>query len=285
MGARACARRYADTCNMTVHKALRDAMDVLDNHKEVLGSGPYCELANSMKTVADSMDAQAAKTRRAFAMELLLDVPASASASGVFGYTDDADFMALLVRRKGRELQTYDRHVAALMGQAWKIELTETLLPYHNNDPCLLRDVRHGMRTLLHLRAGFLPQIVNHLNRKAITPHMLCPVDLNVCPIRGDDGRGPGAKCLLSYEPRFLRWLLGVGELEPWPRVVDDGSQPFSVSELIVRANRAGGDDPSVNDAYDCPSCAGVRIPTLDHPNPPLRQPGSELSVCDNGVP
>lgn len=260
-------------------------MDLLDTHKEVLGSGPYCELANSMKTVAESMDAQADKTRRAFAMELLLDVPASASASGVFGYTDDVDFMAKLVRRKGRELQTYDRHVAALMGQAWKIELTETLLPYHNNDPCLLRDVRHGVRTLFQLRAGFLPQIVNHLNRKAITPHVLFPFDLNVHPVYGDDGRGPDAKCLLRYEPRFLRWLLGRGELEPWPRVIDDGSQFFSVSELIVRANRAGGDDANVNDGCDCPSCAGVRIPTLDQLNPPLGQPGSESRVCDDDAP
>ena len=260
-------------------------MDVLDTHKEALGSGPYRELADSMKTVADTMDAQAAKTRRAFAMELLLDVPASAAASGVFGYTQDADFMASLVRRKGRELQSYDRHVAALMGQAWKIDLTEALLPYHNHDPWLLHDVRCGVRTLLQLRAGFLPQIVSYLNQKAITPHMLCPSDLSVHPVHGDDGRGPSAKCLLSHEPRLLRWLLGVGELEPWPRVTDDGSQTFSVSELIVRANRAGGDDPSVNDACDCPSCAGVRIPTLDRLNSPLGSSGSELSACDNGVP
>lgn len=63
-----------------------------------------------------------------------------------------------------------------------------------------------------------------------------------------------------------------------------DGSQTVSVSELIVTANRAGGDDSSVNAACDCPSCAGVRIPTLDGPNSPLGPPESELSACDNGA-
>ena len=270
---------------MTVLRALHAAMDVLDTHKEALGSGPYCELADHMKLVADSMDAHAAKARRAFAMEMLLDVPACAAAGGMFEYTEDVAFMASLVRRKGHELQTYDRHVAALMGESWKIELTDTLLPFHNNDPCLLCDVRRGVRTLFRMRAGFLPQIVSYLNRKAITPQMLFPTVLNARPVHGDSGSGPKATSLLGYEPRFLRWLLGVGELEPWPRVADDGSQTFAVSELIVTANRAGGDDPSVNDACDCPSCAGVRIPTLDRPNPPLGPPVSDLNACDNDVP
>ena len=199
---------------MAVTRALHAAMDVIDAHKETLGSGAYCDLAREMKAVAQSMEAHVTATKRAFAMELMLDVPACAAASNVLGYTEDSGFMDALVRRKGRELQTYEPHIAALMGHSWKIEMTEALLPYHNNNPCMLRDVRHGVLTLLELRSGFLPQIVAFLTQKGITPQMLCPTDLCVGPVPGDEGYGPGAKEFLSYEPRLIRWLLGVGELE-----------------------------------------------------------------------
>lgn len=269
---------------MAVTRALHAAMDEIDQHKEVLGSGPYCEIANRMKAVAQSMEAHTVAANRAFAMDLMLDVPASAAASNVFGYTEDAGFMDALVQRKSRELQTYDPHVAALMGHSWKIEMTAALLPYHNNNPCMLQDVRHGVLALLEMRSGFLPQIVSLLTQKGITPQMLCPSDMSVVPVPGDEGHGPGAKEFLSYEPRLLRWLLGVGELEPWPQVLDDGSQSFSVSELIVKADRFGGDDPSINEPCDCPSCAGVRIPTLDRSDLPLSPPACDLGASEGGV-
>lgn len=270
---------------MAIARTLHAAMDEIDQHKEVLGSGPYCEIANRMKEVAQSMEAHTAATERAFVMDLMLDVPASAAASNVFAYTEDAAFMDALVRRKSRELQTYEPHIAALMGHSWKIEMTEAFLPYHNNNPCMLRDVRHGVLTLLELRSGFLPQIVSFLTRREITPQMLCPIDLSTVPVPGDEGNGPGAKEFLSHEPRLIRWMLGVGELEPWPQVLDDGSQSFSVSELIVKANRFGGDDPSINEPCDCPACAGVRIPTLDRSDPPPRPPECDLSASGEDVP
>ncbi len=269
---------------MTVTRALHAAMDVLDTHKEVLGSGPYCELANEMKSVAESMGEHEAATRRTFALELMLDVPACAASSNVYEFTEDPTFMAALVRRKGRELQGYETHVAALMGHAWKIEMTDALLPYHNNNPCLLRDVRYGVLTLLELRSGFLPQIVSHLTRKAITPQMLCPLDLETRPVEGDDGSGPRAKQFLGYEPRFLRWLLERGELEPWPLIVP-GAQPFCVSELIMLANRHGGDDRSVNEPCGCQACLGVRIPTLDRSEATLVPPECDSHACDESVP
>lgn len=275
----------ARIASMATTRALHAAMDEIDQHKEVLGSGPYCEIANRMKAVAQSMEAHAAATKRAFAMDLMLDVPACAAASSVFGYTEDAAFMDALVQRKSRELQAYDPHVAALMGHSWKIEMTEVLLPYHHNNPCMLCDVRHGVLALLELRSGFLPQIVGFLTRKGITPQMLCPLDMSAVPVPGDEGHGPGAKEFLGYEPRLLRWLLGVGELEPWPQVLDDGSQSFSVSELIVKANRSGGDDPSINEHCDCPSCAGVRIPTLDRSDPPPSPPVCDLGASGEDVP
>jgi len=248
---------------MTIMSALHAAMETIDTHKETMGSGLYCALAKELKLVADSMDEHEDAARRAFAMELMLDVPASAAAGTMCEYIEDGDFMAALVRKKGRELRSFDPHVASLMGHAWKIELTDALLPYHNNDPCLLCDVRHGVMQLLQLRSSFLPQIVNLLTRKGVTPQMLCPFEMNAEPVDGDDGRGPSAKQFLAYEPRFIRWLLGIGELEPWPHIVEGGKQSFFESELIARANRHGGDDPSINEPCSCPTCLGVNIPTL----------------------
>ena len=149
------------------------------------------------------------------------------------------------------------------MSHARKIEMTEALLPYHDSDAQTLGDVRKGVLTLLELRSGFLPQIVNHLTRKGITPQMLCPIDLDANPVAGDDGHGPTAQEFLSHEPRMIRWLLGIGQLEPWPRVVDDGSQSVSVRQLIMKADRSGGDDPSVNEPCSAADAASADAANL----------------------
>jgi|SaaInlV_125m_DNA_1040241.scaffolds.fasta_scaffold12302_4 hypothetical protein len=269
---------------MTVTGALHAAMDVLDSHKEALGSGPYCELAVKMKSVAESMNEHAEATRRAFALDLMMDVPACAQADKMFEYTEDSEFMAKVVRRKGLQLQAFQPHVGALMGHAWKIELAEALLPYHNHNPCMLRDVRYGVLTLLELRSGFLSQITNHLIRKGITPQMLCPLDHQTRPREGDDGSGPRAKQFLAYEPRMLRWLLEIGELEPWPLILP-GAQPFYASELIAFANKQGGDDRRVNEPCSCQACLGVRIPTLECAAAALVHPECDLPACDESVP
>lgn len=270
---------------MTIVRALHAAMEAIDAHKEKLGSGLYCTLAQEMKLVAESMDEHEEATRRAFAMELMLDVPASVAAGNVYEFAEDPEFMSALVRSKGRELQTYDPAVAALMGHAWKIELAEAFLPYHNNDPCLLCSVRNGVLQLLRLRSSFLPQIVDHLTRKGLTPQMLCPFELNVEPVDGDDGRGPSAKQFLAYEPRLIRWLLGIGELEPWPRIVGGGSRPFFESELIANANRHGGDDPSINEPCTCPACWGVQIPTMGRSELFVNAPECNSGGCGGLVP
>lgn len=270
---------------MTVVRALHAAMEAIDAHKEAMGSGLYCALAREMKLVAESMDEHEDATRRAFAMDIMLDVPASAAAGAMVEYMEDDEFMSALVRRKGRELRSFEPHVASLMGHAWKIELTEALLPYHNNDPCLLCDVRHGVLQLLQLRSSFLPQIVNLLTRKGVTPQMLCPFELNAEPVDGDDGRGPSAKQFLAYEPRLIRWLLGIGELEPWPRIVEGGKQPLFETELIASANRHGGDDPSINETCSCPTCVGVNIPTLGPIELLAEAPARSPGACVDRVP
>ena len=92
---------------------------------------------------------------------------------------------------------------------------------------------------------------------------MLCPIDLNANPVAGDDGHGPTAQEFLSHEPRMIRWLLGIGQLEPWPRVVDDGSQSVSVRQLIMKADRSGGDDPSVNEPCSAADDASANAANL----------------------
>lgn len=248
---------------MTVTAALHEAMEALDNHASRMGSGPYASIAAELQKVANSMHHQAAETRRVFAIDLLLDVPACALSESMVKFTSDRKFMKTLVRKKGVQLREYNPQCGAVLGSAWKIEITDALLPYQ--DPGSLEDVRNGILTLFVARSGFLSQVVARLTRLAITPSMLCPTDLGVEPADGDDGLGPSAEDFLFYEPRMLRWLLGKSELEPWPQL-GFGNQPEYMSKLIALANSEGGDDRKVNEPCTCRICKGVRIPTIDCP-------------------
>ena len=246
---------------MPVPKAMRDVMDTIDVHAQRMGDGPYCAISAKMLALSHSIDSDEKATKRAFASELLVELPACGGAPSVAKFTHEREFMQGVTRRKALELQEYDPHCAAVMGTAWKIELAEALMPY--DEPSMLADVRIGIQNLFLARAGFLPQVVNRLNRLGISPQMLCPGDVAAAPCKGDDGCGPTAEDFLYYEPRFLRWLLGKGELEPWP-TLGVGAQPEYISRLILMANSEGGDDEKVNQPCQCPRCRGLRIPTLD---------------------
>ena len=246
---------------MPVPKAIRDVMDTIDVHAQRMGSGPYCAISAKVMALTNSLDNEETATKRAFATELLLELPACGGAPSVAKYTHEREFMQDVMRRKALELQEHDAHCAAVLGTAWKIELAEALMPY--DDPSMLPDVRIGIQNLFLARAGFLPQVLNRLLRLGISPQMLCPLDLGAELCKGDDGCGPCAEDFLYYEPRFLRWILGKGELEPWP-TLGVGAQPEYVSKLILVANSEGGDDDKVNQPCQCPRCRGLRIPTLD---------------------
>ena len=253
---------------MPIPKAARALQDTVEEHAQVMGSGAYADICAKLVALTNSLGEEAAATKREFATELLLDHPSSAGACSIFKYTEDREFMRGLVRRKGIELRKNpDQHCAAMMGLTWKIELTEALIQY--DDPQDLWVVRNGVQNLFVARSGFLPQVVNRLNRLGISPQMLCPNDLCVDLAKGDDGCGPTAEDFLYYEPRFLRYLLGRGELEPWP-TLGVGAQPEYMSRLILIANSEGGDNEMVNQACTCPRCRGVQIPTLDVPRPSL---------------
>lgn len=246
---------------MPVPKAMRDVMDTIDVHAQRMGDGPYCAIAAKMQALSDSIGDEETATKRAFAAKLMLELPACGGAASVAKYTHERDFMQGLMRRKALELQEHDAHSAAVMGTAWKIELAGALMPYH--DPSMLTDVRIGIQNLFLARAGFLPQVVSRLTRLGISPQMLCPLDLGAELRKGDNGCGPTAEDFLFYEPRFLRWILGRGELEPWPTLCV-GGQPEYMSRLILTANSEGGDDKRVNQPCQCPRCRGFRIPALD---------------------
>lgn len=253
-------------------------METLDDHAEQIGSGPYASLAAELQKVANSMQKQAADTRRKFATEMLIDVPSCALSETMVKFVYDRRFMSKLVRKKALQLQKFNGHCGAIMGTAWKIEITDALLPYDERDMNTLEDVRNGIYTLLVARSGFLPQILNRLDRLGITPWMLCNKDLG-----GDEwidnrwvGGGASAEDFLSHEPRMLRWILGYKGNAPWPTIrrFDEG-QPAYERQLIKFADLEGGDDKRVNEACTCKVCKGVRIPTIDCP-----MTTSEASEC-----
>lgn len=247
---------------MPVPKAARELQEALEEHAHRIGSGPYAELCKKLLGLTNALEDEAVATKREFAIHVLMEHAQSAAAPSMERFTNKREFMQELVRRKALELQEHDdKHRAAMLGLAWKLDLTEALMPYQ--DPTYLKDVRFGVQKLFVARSGFLPQVVNRLTHLSITPAMLCPLDLGADLEQGDDGRGPVAEDFLYYEPRFLRWILGMGELEPWP-TLGIGAQPEYMSRLIIVANSEGGDNRAVNQACACPRCRGVRIPTLD---------------------
>ena len=246
---------------MPVPKAVRAVMESIELHAQNMKNIAYIDLCQKMVGVTNSIDSETDQIKRAFAMDMLLELPASGGAPSVAKYTHERVFMREVMRRKAIELKEYDTHCAAVMGTAWKIELAEALMPY--DDPSMLQDVRIGVQNLFLSRAGFLSQVVNRLNLLGISPEMLCPLDLGEELHKGDDGCGPSAEDFLYYEPRFLRWILKRGELEPWP-VLGIGAQPEYMSKLILIANSEGGDNEKVNQPCQCSRCRGVRIPTLD---------------------
>lgn len=253
---------------MPVPKAVRDLMETVETHAQCMGSGPYEQICRRMVALTNALEDEATATKREFSAQLLLEHPRSAGAPSVEQYINSRAFIQGLVRRKAIELHGYDdKHHAAVAGLSWKVELTAALTPYE--DPMYLKSVRVGIQNLFLARSGFLPQIVNRLNHLGITPRMLCPLDLGADFERGDEGCGPTAEDFLYYEPRFLRYLLGRGELEPWP-TLGVGGQPEYMSKLILIANSEGGDNEMVNQTCTCPRCRGVRIPTLDVFRPSL---------------
>ena len=253
---------------MPVPKAVRAIQETLEEHSQNMNNIAFCDLCKKMVGLTNALDNDADQTKRVFAMDLLLELPACGGAPSVSKYTHERAFMLGVMRRKAIELKEYDTHCAAVMGTAWKIELAEALMPY-DDDPSMLPDVRAGVHNLLMSRAGFLPQIVHRLTRMGISPEMLCPLDLGKKLQKGDDGCGPTAEDFLYHEPRFLRWILGRGELEPWPSLCI-GAQPEHVSKLILVANSEGGDNEKVNQPCQCPRCRGMRIPTVDTLRAPL---------------
>jgi len=250
---------------MPITAELHEAMETLDEHASRIGSGPYASIAAELQKVANAMTHQVAEARRTFAIELLLDVPACALSESMVTFTCDRKFMNALVRKKGLQLREYSPQCGAVLGSAWKIEITDALLPYQ--DPGSLEDVRNGILTLLQARSGFLPQILARLHRLGIDQMMLCPTDVGAAPAEGDTGFGPSAEDFLFHEPRMLRWLLGYGEDDPWPVLRPlDVRRPEYEKKLIKFADAEGGDDKRVNEPCTCKVCMGVRIPTVDCP-------------------
>ncbi len=234
-------------------------MDEIDAVAMKIGSGPYCKLADGMKSILDGVDEDKRLAKQEFALQLILDVPACVSATAISEFVNDRHFIQSVMRRKALELQTHDPLCAGVLGQAWKIDMVDAMTPYDDADD--LGKLRVGIMNLFVSRSGFLTQIVNRLNHLEISPRMLCPFDMGALPVGGDDGLGPTASDFLFCEPRMLRWLLGMGELEPWPKI---GKHRNHIRELITVANKEGGDDIKVNQPCQCQSCAGVRIPTME---------------------
>ena len=173
---------------MPVPKAVRDVMDTIDVHAQRMGDGPYCAIASKMQALSDSIDNDETAMKRAFAAELMLELPACGGAASVAKYTHEREFMQGLVRRKALELREHDAHCAAVMGTAWKIELAEALMPYHG--PSTLPDVRIGIQNLFLARAGFLPQVVGRLAKPACmcVPHHGFPSMYQVLGVRSEVG-------------------------------------------------------------------------------------------------
>lgn len=87
-----------------LRNALQATMEIIDENAQKFDSGLYCTLANQMKAIWEGIDDAFNNKKREFAMELVLDVPACASASVVSEFINDPNsglnFMRSLVHKK-----------------------------------------------------------------------------------------------------------------------------------------------------------------------------------------
>jgi len=241
--------------------SLHDLMTTVDDHAKKMGDGGYVAICGKILELSNALEDETLKTKRDFATQVLLELPACGGAYSVARFTHESAFMQNLIQKKAVELEEFAEYHAAVLGTAWKIEIVSALVPY-DDDTASLTDVRIGIQNLFLTRGGFLPEVIDRLLFLGISPQMLCPFDFNAELSEGDDGHGPTASDFFFYEPRFLRWILGRGELEPWP-TLGVGAQPKCISDLILLANSKGGDNQFVNQPCTCPRCPGLRIPTL----------------------
>lgn len=256
---------------MPVDPNIRAMMDVLDEHAPDIGSGGYTVLANHLKTLSTGIEDKEACARRALARDMIVEKPDCIGALAVYPYIHNAEFMQGVVRAKAHDLLEYPTSCAAVLGSEWKQQLANAVLD--NDTPELFLRVRLGVLSLLLARSGFLPQIVTRLAALKITPVMLFAEEFDAPLHMEDTGEGPTALEMLSHEPRFLRWLLGLDPTAPWPKL---GKQPAYARRLVRLASMYGGDDPSVNAPCECPMCQGLAIPTMENDSTSFVSVGSE---------
>mgnify|MGYP004335853927 CR=1 FL=1 len=247
---------------MPVEPVIRGILDLVDEHAQSMPDQTYRSLADHLMNVSCSIEHKEKDAKKNLATQMIVEEPKCIGTGAVYKYTHDPEFMKLVVRSKALELQDYPRSCAAILGTEWKAKLAAALLEYDASPPMLLR-VRLGVLSLLLARSQFLEQIVDRLDALKVTPQMLCPRDLGVARLDGDEGAGPGAREFLHHEPRLLRWLLGRDARSPWPVAGTADTQPHHELRLIRRANAEGGDDSRINAPCDCAVCKGVAIPVV----------------------
>jgi len=250
---------------MPVDPVIRGIMDLIDAHSQTMQDQTYRHLSDHLMKQSCSMEHKEKDAKRKLATQMIVEEPRCIGTGAVYKYTHDPEFMKLVVRAKALELREYSQPSAAILGTEWKQRLAAALLEYdlEHDSPAFLLRLRLGVHSLLTARSQFLEQIVDRLDALRVTPQMLCPRELGVARLEGDDGEGPGAREFLHHEPRLLRWLLGRDARSPWPVAGTAETQPHHKLRLIRRANLEGGDNPSINAPCSCAACRGVAIPLL----------------------
>jgi len=237
--------------------ALHATMSALDEHKVRLGSGAYHTLSRKLMHVSTEIQSDRRRAEWTMALRLLVEAPEAVSTMLLRHLVSNTQFMEQSVLYKAEDIKRFDKKQGQLVQRLWCRTMVEALLLKESaQDPSTLFEVRCGLKSLLASRGNMLPLIVAQLNAIKVTPHMLVPYDTHPKGVllRGDKGHGPRAAELLAFEPRLLRWLLGVPEAAPWPTLATHHA-PWQ-KRLIDAANALGGEASLRGRPCRCKTCA-----------------------------
>lgn len=246
---------------ISAHKeAIKRLMGTLDDNAQEIGSGLYASMAKDLQHLFDLEEHRAESSLSGFGVAMACEHPMAINSARLIALLKNDAWLEKVVISKKLEheylLAQGQPRLATVITKQWMRAFAEAAVDKHSlwmaSGLCKLR---WGIRALFVMRVGMLPHVVELLDRLGIKPRALFAASFGMEPPADDPGFGPTAEQLLSLEPRFIRWLLGMREDRLWPKGLDyDG---FSAHEnaLLDHAERHGGDDSSINNPCACATC------------------------------
>ena len=246
----------------SAHKeAIKRLMETLDDNAQGIGSGPYASMAKDLQHLYTLEEHRSESNLSAFGLTMACEHPMAINSTKLVALLKNDSWLGKVVIAKKLEhehlISQGQPRLATIFTRQWMRAFAEAAIDKHSllvgSGLC---KIRWGIRALFVMRVGMLPYVVETLNSLGLKPKELFALSFGVEPPEDDPGLGPTASQLLALEPRFIRWLLGMGEDREWPAVTHTFQKWTSFEEgLLAIAEQAGGNDVGTNNPCSCATC------------------------------